>query len=130
MRISLRLYLIGIFLTLVAVLSTAAKAEVPFTESDSGDLMVPVLKLSKNHIKQLRRDIPGNQGKCVEFMIVDYQQYESDVNMIIPAERHGIEFIFVDNEKPTIICTRFTEDIFDYEGNLSSSLEYEKIDGY
>ncbi|MCG8272390.1 hypothetical protein MIC97_12860 [Aquamicrobium sp. NLF2-7] len=108
-----------------------AIADVPFKEHLNGDLTVKISKLTKKHIKELEHDIPGNQGKCVRFQIMEFQDYEmNDAIMRIPAKSHGIEFESHGDGNINIICARFTEDYYNEKGKLDRSVEYEEIEGY
>lgn len=120
-----------LFFSLFTVSVTHANAEIGFREHANGDLTIKVMQITQSGIAELSRDIPGDQGKCVRFQIMDYQQYGmSDSLMRIPAERHGIEFESHGDGVVRVVCGRFTEDSYDYSGNLESSLEYKEIEGY
>lgn len=111
--------------------STQAHAEVLFNEHRNGDLTIEIGKLTESNIAELLRDIPGDQGKCVRFQVMAHQDYGmNDALMRIPAERHGIEFESHGDGIVRTICGRFTEDSYDYQGNLEYSLEYKDIEGY
>ena len=120
----------------VIVISTfsacsAALADVPFETHQNGDLTIKVMRINERHLAELRRDIPGKQGSCVRAMILDIQGYEmKDAIMRIPYDRHGIEFETKADKRVRYVCGRFTEDWYDYDGNLTSSTEYEEINGY
>lgn len=91
---------------------------------------ISVLKLSKAQIRKYQKDIGGNQGKCIFFNAMDIKEYESDYKMIIPDDNSGIKFIKKGEKHASIVCGRFTEDTYDYEGKLESSKEYHEIEGY
>jgi len=108
-----------------------AIAAVPFKKNSNGDLTIKVSRITKRHIGELGRDIPGNQGKCVRFQILDFQDYEmNDAIMRLPAERQGIEFESLGDGHITVICARFSEDHYDSSGDLERSTGYEEIEGY
>lgn len=113
------------------VFISSAMSDVPFVEHPNGDLTVKIITLTDNQIANIENDFSGNQGKCVRFHILDFQDYEvSEAIMRIPSERHGVEFEPNGDGDISVICSRFTEDYYDYNGNLESSVEYEKIEGY
>ena len=120
--------IVAIFISLLA---TPALSEVPFNEHPNGDLTIKVAKITKKHLDELVRDIPGKQGLCVRFAVMEFQEYENtSALMRIPDERHGIEFEPRGDGMVQIICGRFTEDQFDGNGKPISSLEYTNIEGY
>jgi hypothetical protein len=108
-----------------------ASADVPFKEHANGDLSIRVAKLTKKHLAQLQGDILGNQGKCVRFNVLEFQEYEmASALMRIPADRPGVEFEPRGDGVVQVVCGRFTQDEFGSDGNPISSLDYEKIEGY
>lgn len=126
----MRYYFLGGFIVTQVIAPPLALADVPFKTEKNGDLTVSVSRLTKKHLQELNRDIPGDQGKCVTFQVLDFKDYGTDAIMRIPESRHGVEFIKRGEKHPSVVCGRFTEDTYSYDGKLESSLEYDEIEGY
>lgn len=113
------------------IAASSAFAQVPFTEHRNGDLTIRIGKITTNHLKQLRKDIPGKQGRCVEIQVLELQDYgQKNGVMRIPADRPGIEFEPRADGRVMVTCGRFTEDTYSYDGKLESSLSYDVVEGY
>lgn len=99
-----------------------------FASTALADYVFHIDSMSVEEIEQLADDVGGRQGKCVYFNALDLRDYNDHVVAVIPEESHGVRF-YIEDELH-MICTRFTEDYFDHDGELIDSIDYDDIDDY
>lgn len=100
-------------------------SDLPFMQWTGDGFSIDVKEITRERLAKIISFALKDQAKCIKNNVLEIQDYNSEFVLIIPTERQGVEFIKKEDNIARIICGRFSEDTYTYDGQLESSTEYQ-----